>query len=246
MALREFSLFTGCGGGLLASKMLGWDTVAGCESDEFARARLIQRQIEGHLDIFPIWDDIRTLEGRPWRGHVDVVSGGFPCQDISSAGKRRGLAGPKSGLWSEMRRVIDEVQPEFVFVENSSELVRSGLDRVLRNLDGLGFDAEWDVLGVSDLGGPHRRNRLWLVGRNAANADNKGERTRSIHAEMAGASQTRRACGASWWGDGHPTPRVDDGATDRSHRNRLTGNAQVPALAATAFRILRARLEDHD
>ncbi len=161
--MRELSLFTGAGGGLLASRLLGWSTVCGVELDEYARAVLHARQRDGMLEHFPVWDDVRTFDGEPWRGAVDVISGGFPCQDISAAGKGAGIDGERSGLWSEFARIIGEVGPRFVFVENSPNLVTRGLGRVLGDLASLGYDAEWCVLGADDLGAPHLRKRIWIL-----------------------------------------------------------------------------------
>ena len=122
--LRELALFAGAGGGLLGSKLLGWKTVCAVEIDEYARNVLIARQNDGSLEPFPIWDDVRAFRGEPWRGPIDVVSGGFPCQDVSTAGRHEGITGEKSGLWKEMARIISEVQPRYAFVENSSNLIR--------------------------------------------------------------------------------------------------------------------------
>jgi DNA (cytosine-5)-methyltransferase 1 len=123
----------------------------------------MQRQNEGYLPPFPIWDDVCTFDGHPWRGVVDVVSGGFPCQDISAAGTGAGLDGARSGLWVEMARIISEVRPTFCFVENSPVLTSRGLGRVLGDLAGMGYDAEWGVLGAADVGAPHQRDRIWIV-----------------------------------------------------------------------------------
>lgn len=116
--LNELALFAGAGGGILGSRLLGWRTVGAVEIDPYCREVLLRRQEEKILEPFPIWDDITTFDGRPWRGIVDVVSGGFPCQDISAAGKGAGITGARSGLWTEMARVVQEVQPQYVFVEN--------------------------------------------------------------------------------------------------------------------------------
>lgn len=183
--MNELGLFAGAGGGLLGSALLGWDTVCAVEIDPYCQRILAQRQRDGYLRPFPIWDDIRTFDGRPWRGGIDVVSGGFPCQDISSAGRGAGLAGARSGLWFEMLRVIGEVRPAYVFAENSPMLRTRGLDIVLQGLAGLGFDVAWGVLGAWHVGAPHRRNRMWIV---AANPDVCRERGLAEHAEVAGAS----------------------------------------------------------
>ena len=120
-----------------------------------------------------MWADVSTFNGYLWQGIVEVISGGFPCQDISAAGKGAGITGSRSGLWKEFARIIGEVRPRYVFVENSPILTSRGLDVVLGDLATLGFDAEWGVLSAADVGAPHRRERVWIV----ANAD-KGGRLR--------------------------------------------------------------------
>jgi DNA (cytosine-5)-methyltransferase 1 len=161
--LRELALFAGAGGGILGGRLLGWRTVCAVEWAPGPAAVLAARQDDGSLEPFPIWDDIRTFDGRPWCGAVDVVSGGFPCQDISSAGKGAGLSGARSGLWGEMARVIHEVQPRFVLVENSPLLTIRGLDVVLRDFAQMGMDVRWCVVGAGDVGAPHQRDRAWLL-----------------------------------------------------------------------------------
>jgi DNA (cytosine-5)-methyltransferase 1 len=161
--VNELALFAGAGGGILGGKLLGWRTVCGVELDAYARSVLIARQDDGCLEPFPIWDDIRTFDGRPWRGVVDVVSGGFPCQDISVAGKGEGIDGARSGLWREMARVIGEVGPRYVFVENSPALTSRGLGTVLGDLASMGYDAKWGVLGACHSGAPHKRLRIWIL-----------------------------------------------------------------------------------
>lgn len=161
--LNELELFAGAGGGILGSQLLGHRTVCAVEFDAYARSVLLARQADRTFPPFPVWDDVRTFDGRPWRGVVDVVSGGFPCQDISVAGKGAGIDGERSGLWGEMARVVGEVRPRFVFVENSPALVTRGLGRVLGDLAALGYDSRWTVMGAADVGAPHRRDRLWIL-----------------------------------------------------------------------------------
>ncbi|AHF89866.1 DNA methyltransferase [Opitutaceae bacterium TAV5] len=161
--MRELALFAGAGGGILGGQLLGWRCVCAVERDAFAAAVLAQRQNDGCLEPFPVWSDVCSFDGRPWRGLVDVVSGGFPCQDISAAGKGVGIDGARSGLWREMARIIREVGPRYVLVENSPMLTLRGLGRVLGDLAALGYDARWGVLGASDAGAPHRRERIWIL-----------------------------------------------------------------------------------
>jgi site-specific DNA-cytosine methylase len=126
------------------------------------RKRIVARQNEGILPPFPIWDDVAPLTERPWRGLVDVVSGGFPCQDISAAGKGAGIDGTRSGLWKEMARIVGQVGPRYVFIENSPMLRTRGLHVVLKDLAEMGYDARWGVLGAVDAGAPHKRDRMWI------------------------------------------------------------------------------------
>ena len=161
--MNELALFAGAGGGILAGHMLGFRCVCAVEIDEYARRVLLARQDDGTLGPFPVWDDIKTFDAVPWRGLVDVVSGGFPCTDISVAGRGAGIDGEASGLWAHMARVVRDVRPRFVFVENSPALTTRGLGRVLCDLAALGYDAEWGVLGADDVGANHRRDRMWIV-----------------------------------------------------------------------------------
>lgn len=136
--MNELALFAGAGGGILAGHMLGFRCVCAVEIDGYARSVLLARQDDGSLEPFPIWDDIKTFDAVPWRGMVDVVSGGFPCTDISVAGRGAGIDGEASGLWAHMARVVRDVRPRFVFVENSPALTTRGLGRVLGDLAALG------------------------------------------------------------------------------------------------------------
>ena len=173
--MNELALFAGAGGGILGGHLLGWRTVCAVEYDCYAASVLVQRQNDGILQPFPVWDDVRTFDGKPWRGIVQVVSGGFPCQDISVAGSGAGIDGERSGLWSEMARIVDEVRPCFVYVENSPALTVRGLGRVLGDLAEMGFNAQWGVLGAVHAGAPHKRERIWIVAHAAGLQDN-GER----------------------------------------------------------------------
>lgn len=184
--MRELALFAGAGGGILGGHLLGWRTVCAVEWDAYAASVLVARQNDGSLAPFPIWDDVQSFDGRPWRGRVDVVSGGFPCTDISVAGKGAGIDGQTSGMWRHMARIVGEVRPRYVFVENSPMLVHRGLTRVLGDLASLGYDARWGVLGAHEVGAPHKRDRIWIV---ASDADRDGEHAESVDAEVACAPQ---------------------------------------------------------
>jgi len=261
--VNELALFAGAGGGILGGKLLGWRTVCAVENDAYAASILVARQNDGILEPFPIWDDVRTFDGTPWRGIVDVISGGFPCQDISSAGKGAGIDGSRSGLWKEMARIISEVRPSFVFVENSPLLIQRGLAVVLGDLAEMGYDAQWGVLGADDVGFAHHRKRTWLVGyskqprleRHPGNEQNKGERAQQNRPtseaslrffgwqpEVSTSDPSRiQSCKQGWkrYTKLFIEPdvgRVAHGVAKRVDRIKAIGNGQVPAVAATAFR----------
>jgi len=183
--MNELALFAGAGGGILGGKLLGWRTVCAVEWEPYPASVLCARQNDGILPPFPIWDDVQTFDGKPWRGIVDVVSGGFPCTDISAAGKGAGIDGEASGMWREMARIICEVQPQFVFVENSPMLTSRGLGRVLGDLASMGFDARWGVLGAADVGAKHQRDRIWIVAEHLGNTNHNGQVTPEVSTSIA-------------------------------------------------------------
>lgn len=182
--MNVLDLFSGIGGFSLGLERAGMRTVAFCEIDQFCR-----RVLAKHWPDVPVFRDVRTLavdEGwlisdanercepaqeelrAGWQriraDSIDVICGGFPCQDISVAGKGAGVGGEHSGLWSEYARIISEVRPRYVIVENVAALLGRGLERVLGDLAALGFDAEWHCIPASAVGAPHRRDRVWIVG----------------------------------------------------------------------------------
>ena len=257
--MNELALFAGAGGGILGGKLLGWKTVCAVEYNAYARSVLLARQNDRTLPPFPIWDDVQTFDGKPWRGIVDVVSGGFPCVDISAAGKGAGIDGDRSGLWQEMARIICEVRPRYAFVENSPMLASRGLGKVLGDLAEMGFDAEWGVISAQDVGANHERKRMWIVATNASNSGNRWRQQQpkgiqekikfdsnanmpqckrrelpiGTHQEHAKSSDSR------WWEDSSRVHRVDDGMANRVDRLKAIGNGQVPLSAATAWNILK-------
>ena len=160
--MNELALFAGAGGGILGGHLLGWRTVCAVEWEQYPASVLCARQNDKILPPFPIWDDVQTFDGRPWRGIVDVVSGGFPCQDISAAGRGAGIDGERSSMWKHMARIVGEVRPQYVFVENSPMLTSRGLGVVLADLSTLGFNAKWGVVSAADVGANHQRERIWI------------------------------------------------------------------------------------
>lgn len=242
--MNELALFAGAGGGVLGGQLLGWRTVCAVEINAYAASVLCARQNDGLLPPFSIWDDVRTFDGRQWAGIVDVVSGGFPCQDISAAGHGVGIEGARSGLWMEMARIIDEVRPRKVFVENSPMLTSRGLGRVLGDLATLGFDARWGVLGAAHVGAPHLRERIWVV----ANADTDG--FQGFDGIPSPAQRTpeqwlhiKRVVSEIQRGERDRIPESwvlgrSSGVADRVDRTKALGNGQVPQCAAEAWRLL--------
>jgi DNA (cytosine-5)-methyltransferase 1 len=168
--LRVLDLFSGIGGFSLGLERTGgFETVAFCEIEPFPRAVLAKHwpEVPCYHDVTKLTNDILARDGIT----VDVITGGFPCQDISTAGKRAGLGeGTRSGLWSEIVRLIGELRPRYVIVENVANLLsgpsekRGGwFGRILGDLAECGYNAEWENIPASALGAPHRRERVWIV-----------------------------------------------------------------------------------
>ena len=160
--LRLLDLFSGIGGFSLGLERSGaFKTVAFCEIEPFP-----QKVLRKHWPDVPIYDDVRTLTAARLKADgisADAICGGFPCQDISVAGKGAGLAGERSGLWSEYARIIGELRPRYVLVENVAALLFRGLGVVLGDLAALGYDVEWHCIPAAAVGAPHNRDRLWIV-----------------------------------------------------------------------------------
>lgn len=217
-----------------------------------------------------------TFDGRPWRDEIDVITGGFPCTDISCAGQGAGITGKSSGLFFEMLRIIEEVRPQFVFAENAKELRTKGLGSVIEGLTSLGYVGFNGVLGARDVGANHRRKRMWVVAK-LAHAGGDGPRHESRSGRGGGIPRsTSASCGGfskvavepsntDWW-DLPRFTRVDDGGPhrmdleqavakmenegveekprDRNARVVMTGNMQVPAVAALAWEILKGNFDE--
>lgn len=239
--MNELALFAGGGGSILAATLLGWRTICAVEIDAGARQQILDRQRDGVLERFPLWDDVRTFDGRPWRGHVQVVTAGFPCQDISQCGAGAGIDGERSGLWKEAKRIICEVGPELVVLENSPILTSRGLGRVLGDLAGMGFDARWGVFRASTIGAAHHRARLYLV------AYPNGTELESVDIPQPSCADTKesrrrqfaRAVDAALSADDYTSmPRNPDDVARGMDGLKTTGNGWVPAVAARAVKVL--------
>lgn len=242
--MNELALFAGAGGGILGGKLLGWRTVCAVEIEPFCRRVLMQRQNDGMLDPFPIWDDVRTFCGTGWRDKVDVVTAGFPCQPFSAAGKQLG-ADDERNLWPDTIRVIREVRPRFAFLENVPALISSGyFGTVVGDLASGGFDCRWTCLSASYLGLPFKRNRVWVL----ASANSERRKAGGLHLRSRRQSETPSV--TSWPGeivfgqDGKPrkiapgVPLLAHGVAFANDRLRATGNGQVPAVVRRAWEVL--------
>jgi len=222
--MRELALFAGAGGGLLASELLGWRTVCAVEINDYARSVLLARQRDRMLRPFPVWDDVRTFDAKPWRGVIDVVSGGFPCQPFSSAARGRNTA---INLWPQMLRIIGELEPPFIFAENVSEFA---INNASDDLESMGYQVRCVDLSASDLGADHIRRRYWLL----AHADVDGKLLRAVHDAMGSLQGIR----ARLWSASPDKCGMDDGVAHRMDRLVAIGNGQVPAVAARAWEVL--------
>ena len=263
--MNELALFAGSGGGLLASNLLGWTTICAVEIDPYCIDRLQQRQNEGFLDPFPIWDDIHTFRGKYWRGRVDIISGGFPCQAFSTATHGESTA---ADLWPEMRRVINEVRPSLVFGENVSV---KAIGRAAKECECDGYKTKILALSSEDVGADYPGLRYWFL----AASDVCSEFLSPVNVQTRGlqklypciwdaapegwqesldVADSRQGCGRSdetrqmgsemALRNESTSPTASsgfgmvDGLAPRLDRYRAIGNGQVPAVAATAFCIL--------
>ena len=231
--LNVLDLFSGIGGFSLGLERTGgFKTVAFCEIEEFPCKVLAK-----HWPDVPIYHDIRELTGEKLRQDgivADVVTGGFPCQDISVAGKQSGIEGERSGLWSDLCRIIGDIRPRYAIVENVAALLsgptkrRGGwFGRVLGDLAEIGYDAEWDGISAAAIGAPHSRDRVWLV----AYPNEIGRQNTSFRLDSF--RQLSRLVARSAW-KAEPSEAVifgvDDGDTDWVYRREALGNAVVPQI----------------
>lgn len=245
--LRVLDLFSGIGGFSLGLERTGgFETVAFCEIEEFPR-----RVLAKHWPEVPCYHDVRTLTAETLERDgigADVITGGFPCQDISVAGHGEGIDGERSGLWSEIARLVGEVRPQFVIVENSAALLFRGMDRVLGDLSEIGYDAEWECVPAAAVGAPHIRDRVWILAypRQVSESNVWGgwrcedlvpggddwhkeewRKDRELIALVPGI-HPRKA--ANWWRHQSSVARTADGLPGQLDRAEALGNAVVPQI----------------
>jgi DNA (cytosine-5)-methyltransferase 1 len=222
------SLFAGIGGFDLGLERSGMRCDWQVEIDPYARAVLAK-----HWPDVRRHEDVRTFPPPEGEWGVDVICGGFPCQDISVAGKGAGLAGARSGLWYEYARIIGELRPRYVIVENVAALLARGMGTVLGDLSSLGYDAEWHIIPASAVGAPHRRERVWIV----AHTNNEGEPDVSVDDEPR--LRVQKVSADHWREGSEPeVSRVDDGIPCRLDRVRCLGNAVVPQIVEVIGRAI--------
>lgn len=258
MIKYELALFAGIGGGILGGELLGRKCVGAVEIEPYARKSLLTQQRCGTLPRFPIWDNITTFRSdnpecaeffsvmRSISSEL-AVSGGFPCKGISPArtnsklnGKLVGVNGGSSELWFEMERIISEIRPGRVDIENSKNLRSHGLCRVLKGLASLGYNAQWGCVGGRSFGSDHARSRMWITAQpsNSYKPQQQGGGVSSrIHQKDAHPFRS------DWWKNQPNLERVANGSSsglDANWGGRLkgVGNAQIPIVAAAAYKIL--------
>lgn len=212
--MRVLDLFSGIGGFSLGLERAGMRTVAFAELDPFK-----SRVLDKHWPGVPNLGDVRNVSGVA----CDVACGGFPCQDISNAGRRAGMEGEHSGLWTEFARIVRDVRPRYVIVENSPSLCVRGLGRILGDLADAGYDAEWEGIPAAAVGAPHLRARQWVLAYPHSVGDRLQENT-----ILAGWD---RLIDRSWWSSEPAVSRVDDGVPNRVDRCSATGDAILPQIA---------------
>lgn len=229
MSMTVGSLFSGVGGLDLGFERAGFEIKWMCEKDEWRREKLSER-FPGR----PIFDDVNELTDPP---HADIIIGGFPCQDISTAGAGAGIAGKKSGLWGEMLRVVRTVRPRYVAIENVANLVNRGLRTVLGGLAESGYDAEWQTLSACMFGAPHVRRRMFIVAYPYGVGQLQPERCLPDVGGWTSDGSTA-ARGRSW----PPEPEMDrvaHGLPDRLAQERALGDAVSPPVAEYVARRIR-------
>lgn len=237
---RLLDLFSGIIGGfsLGLERSGGFKTVAFCEIEPFCR-----RVLKKHWPEVPQYDDVRTLTADRLAADgigVDAICGGFPCQDVSVAGKRAGLDGKRSGLWAEFARIIGELRPRYVIVENTPGLLSLGMGRVLGDLAALGLDAEWHCIPAGALGAPHERDRVWIVAHTHGEGFQIGQFIPGLAGLEAGSTWREGVAVHPWWAVEPDVVRVVRGVPKRVDRIRALGNSVVPQIPELLGRAILA------
>ena len=225
--ISGLDLFSGYGGITIA--LSEWvRPVAYCEIERYSQAIILSRIADGSLPNAPIWDDVTTLNGNEFRGKVDIIYGGFPCTDISVAGNGEGLGGKRSGLFTEICRLAEEISPSWIFLENVPAIRTKGLLAVVRSLTNLGYDCRWTCVSAAEVGAPHKRERFFLLGINA----NNGRRFKIEKIQKRKNAHTKRN---DFWTSKPHLDRMANGCAFRMDRIKALGNGVVPSQVKEAF-----------
>ena len=247
--LNGLDIFSGIGG--ISVALREWvKPIAYVEIDTYCQGVILSRMADRGLEEAPIWDDIRTLSGHSFREkEIDIIYGGFPCQDISIAGLRKGLEGERSTLFFEVVRLAEQIKPKFIFLENVPHIINKGGDRVLTSVTSLGYDCRWCVISAKAVGALHKRERWFMLAKsNVCHSYSKSSEQANKEAESNTPEQkTRRRYSREPWpfasiDDWQETlsemDKCSDGISFGVDRVRALGNSVVPQQAKKAFEIL--------
>jgi DNA (cytosine-5)-methyltransferase 1 len=219
--LRGLDLFSGIGGIALALEPYV-TTKAYCECEPFAQAVLLSRMSEAKIETAPIWDDVRTLNKKILEavGEIDIISGGFPCQDISVAGLGRGLEAERSGLFFEIVRLTKEIRPPFVFLENVPNIRTKGLSEVIKSFTEIRYDVRWACFTASSFGAPHRRERWFALAH--TRSERRQQKSRGAHGnEIKNEGRAKKKMHEfECHGEGHRTRAISYTLRERLQRQR--------------------------
>lgn len=243
--MRELSLFSGAGGGLLGTKLLGWKHIGYVEYNDYCQRVIRQRIIDGILDNAPIFGDIRTFISSGcaslYRGVTDVITAGFPCQPFSNAGKRLG-ADDERNMWLATIECIRLVRPRYALLENVPGLLASGyFGTVLGDLAAAGYDCKWRVLSAAECGAPHLRERVWIFANDRQKRiSGSGKETLRRERGIQGSQDVGRIAPSRIRPDlpASQLCRSRNDVADYVDRISAVGNGQVPIVAATAWHLL--------
>lgn len=229
-------LFAGAGGGLLADLILGHTPVVAVEWEPYPCQVLRERAAEGWFPELVVWEgDVRDFDPSDYTERVDCIHAGFPCQDVSTAGKQAGVGeGTRSGLYREVLRIAGIVRPSYIFLENVAAIKSNGLETIVKDLALMGYDARWLCIRASDVGAPHHRDRWFALAHTDSTQFAGGWVSSGTH------SQHTHAVSQGWWETEPAVGRVANGVAHQPHRLKAIGNGQVPIQVATAFAILAA------
>lgn len=248
--LNGLDLFSGIGAMSIALRE--WvRPVAYCEIDPYCQGVLLSRISDGSLYNAPIWDDIESLsyDGRNWP-EIDIIYGGFPCQDISIAGNKKGLSANRSGLFFHLTRLVDETKPSFVFLENVSNVVKIGGNQIIKEFDKMGMDCRWACISAESCGALHKRDRWFMLAYSNSQSSRKAYSQAFIDeairvTRLRPSGQDRRETSRTYWSENKcPFLGMDYGTECELDRARALGNAVVPQQAERAFKILMGIKED--